>query len=103
MIRKLSTPKICLRSFAILGSVFVLILLIFYIIQLSQVAKIGFAISSHKSKLAQLFQENKDLQARYCRANSLASLDSVLEDSNYVRVDKVHYIQILGDTIAVKQ
>ena len=95
-------PKICLRSLAILGFLIIVILLILYIIQVNHLARARFEVASHEKEMSQLFQENKNWEIYYSQTNSLASLDSLLNESNYVRVDKVHYIQILDDTVAIK-
>ena len=102
MTKKLSMPRICFRSLAILGFLAIFILLILYIIQVSHLARASFEVSSYKKEISQLFQENKNWEIYYSQTNSLASLDSLLGESNYVRVDKVHYIQILDDTVAIK-
>jgi len=102
MMKKISMPRICLRSLAILGFLAIFILLILYIIQVSHLAKARFEVSSYQKDISQLFQENKSWETYYSQTNSPASLDYLLDESNYVRVDKVHYIQILDDTVAIK-
>jgi len=86
----------------VLGFMAVIILLIVYILQVSQVASLRFEVSGYRREMAQLFQENKNLEIYYSQANSLAALDPLLEESDYVRVDRVHYIQILEDIVAAK-
>jgi hypothetical protein len=95
-------PKICLRFLTILGFISISILLIFYIIQVNQLAKTRFEVLSYKKEIAGLFRKNQNLEIYYSQTNSLASLDVLLEDSNYVKVDKVHYIQILDEVVAIK-
>ena len=102
MTKRLSIPKICLRSAIALSFIFLAVLLILYIIQVSYLAKTSFEVSSHKKEIAQLLQNNKNLELYYSQENSFASLDRLLENSDYVKVDKVHYIQVLDEVVAVR-
>ena len=102
MTKRLSIPKICLKSIIVLSFASLAVLLIFYIIQVSYLAKTRFEVSSHKKEIAQLLQNNKNLELYYSQENSFASLDRLLENSDYVKVDKVHYIQVLDEVVAVR-
>jgi len=99
---KPSMPKICPRSLTIISVVSIAVLLFIYIMQVNRLAETRFEVSTYKKEITRLFQENKNSEIYYSQKNSLASLDSLLENSNYIRIDKVHYIQMLEDTIAVK-
>ena len=98
----ISVSKIRLKHLIIFGFVSIIVLLVFYIIQVDQLTRARFAVSSDKKEMAYLSQENKNLEIYCSQANSFASLDTLLESYDYIKVDKVHYIQILDEVVAAK-
>lgn len=76
--------------------------LIFYIFQVNEVTKASFFTSNYENKINILIQENKNLEIKFSQINSLANLEILLRDLNYEEVGKIHYIQILENTVVVK-
>lgn len=98
----LRSPQINLRVVWILGVFFIGFLLISYVFQINQLTKTSFYVSNYEQNIAGLLRENKDLEVNFSQANSLASLEALLRNSNYVEANKIHYIQILQGEMAVK-
>jgi len=95
-------PQISLRWILLVGVFLVGVLLFSYIFQVSQLAKANFSIADYEKKLASLTQENKNLEMNFSRQSSLANLEAWLKSLNYVEVDKIHYIQVLEETMVAK-
>lgn len=90
------------KAFWILGFLLIAPLLIFYIFQVNAVTKTSFLILSYEKKVTLLSQENKNLEINFSQVNSLANLETLLKNSNYEKIDKVHYIRVLEGTVVAK-
>ena len=86
----------------ILGALSIILLLSFYIFQVQEVTKTSFNISTYEKKIAELSQENKNLEIDFSRVNSPANLENLLKNSQYELVIKIHYIQISENQVVVK-
>jgi cell division protein FtsB len=95
-------PQVSLRWILVVGIFLIGFLLISYIIQVNQLTKASFSVASYEKNLVALTQENKDLEMNFSQLNSLVNLESLLKDLNYVEVNKIHYIQILEETMVAK-
>lgn len=101
-ISEINLPKINLRKLFILGTIFISALIIFYIFQISKITKSTFLISEYEKEVANLSQQNKDLEAGLFYGNSLSSLETAINKLNYEKINKVHYIQIMDSEVAVR-
>ena len=95
-------PKISLRFLWILGFVFIVFLLAFYIFQVNEMTKAGFFISNHEKQIAEFSQESQVLSADFTILNSLANLETILAEMDYEAVGQVHYLRVPGTTVLAK-
>jgi len=94
---KLSLKAVCLLGFSLIVS-----LVGFYIFQISAVTRSSFTIASLEKQVAGLDKEFKNLQTNFSNKSSLSSLEEVLVAKGYEKVGKIHYIQVLENTVAAK-
>lgn len=59
-------------------------------------------MSKYEKEITMLFQQNKDLEMNLFYGNSLANLETAINNFNYEKINKVHYIKITDGQVAVK-
>jgi len=74
----------------------------FYIFQMSEVTRSSFAIAGYETQIAGADKEFKSLQINFFDVSSLSGLEGALVAKGYEKVAKINYIQVSGDTVAVK-
>ena len=94
--------RFSLKRIGILGFIIFMLLLVFCVFQVNEVTKASFYISSYQKEIAELRQESKRLETNFSQANSLASLETMLNMYNYEEVGKIHYIKVPGTTVVAK-
>ncbi|MBI2450569.1 MAG: hypothetical protein HYV47_03485 [Candidatus Nealsonbacteria bacterium] len=95
-------PRINLQKIWVASFILITSLIIFYIFQISEIASSTFHISSYEQSIAQLSQNNKDLEIKLSQLNYLTNLESILQNFNYEKVGKVYYIRIIDGQMAAK-
>lgn len=89
-------------------SVFCLALLVFligfYIFQINEITKAGFAVSTYEKQISELARESKNLELSVSDVGSLSSLETVLASLGYQyeQIGKVHYIQMMENMAVAK-
>lgn len=96
-------PKINTRKILASGFVLISAILVFYIFQISEITKTASLVSGYEKEITILSQQNKDLEMNLSRGNSLTDLEIAINNFNYEKVGKVHYIQIMDSGMAVKR
>ena len=96
------TTLVLPKPFWIIGAVLIVLLLACYIFQVVEVTRASFFISNYEKQISTFSQESKSLESSFSQLNSLASLESVLDGLNYVKVEKIHYIRLLSSQVAAK-
>ena len=89
-------------SWMILGTCLIALLLVFYICQVTQITKAGFFISNYERQIAEFSQESQSLKTNFPHLNSLANLETILNNLDYEKVEKVHYLRLPGTTVVAK-
>ena len=97
----LQLPKITWRFLGFFGAFLFALLLVFYIFQVNEVTRVNFLIANSQKQIASLVQENKSLERELSQIKSPASLEATFRDLSYEKTQKIHYIQLMGDTVAV--
>lgn len=101
--RLFSLPKISysinLKFFIILSAIFIILFLAFYIFQIGTVISSGYKIQSYENKIEQISGENKILEINSAKINSLANIDSKIQTLGFEKIDRIHYIQILENSM----
>lgn len=94
---------ISLRFFGILSLFLIILLLAFYIFQISDVVSRGYQIQNYQKKLNKLSEETKLLEINSAQINSLGGIEERIQEMGFEKVGKIHYIQILESQIAAGQ
>lgn len=102
-ISEISLPRINLRKVFILGFILITVLVAFYIFQISEITKSTFSISKYEKEITVFSQQNKDLETNLFDGNSLTNLETAINNFNYEKINKVHYIQIMDNEMAVRR
>lgn len=95
---KFNLKVVWILSFIVIG-----FLLSFYLSQVIEVTEISFSISNYEKKIATLSKEDKNLEINFSQVNSLANLEAVLNNLNYEKVEKIHYIRVLGEQVVYEE
>jgi len=95
-------PKIGLKAFWILSFISIISLLIFYIFQVNAMIGETYLIQNYQRKIKELSQENKTLEINFSQANSLSTIESLVKNLNFEKVERIHYIQVLESQVVTK-
>lgn len=93
---------LALRIFWLLSILSIVALLIFYVFQVNAVVSERYLIQKQENRLIELSGENKNLEINSAQVISLDNILTLLEDSDFEKTSKVHYIQILGNTVVAR-
>jgi len=74
----------------------------FYIFQVNSLTKEVYSIKNYERSLAQLSQENEDLEINFSKSSSFVNLDAYLQTQNFEKTATVKYIPILESQVAAK-
>ncbi|XOB41708.1 MAG: hypothetical protein ACKKMS_03260 [Candidatus Nealsonbacteria bacterium] len=95
-------PKIGLKAFWILSFISIISLLIFYIFQVNAMIGETYLIQNYQRKIKELSQENKTLEINFSQANSLSTIETLVKNLNFEKVERIHYIQVLESQVVTK-
>ena len=91
-----------LTFFWIINVVLAITLLIFCIFQINMQTKETSLIKTYEQKIAQISEQNKNLEINFSQKNSLKNFEILLEDLNFEKVTKIDYIQVLESSVVAK-
>ncbi len=91
-----------LKVFWILSFAFFAALLAFYIFQVNAVISETFQFKNYKKTINELLTENKILEINSIQINSLENLEDKIEKLGFEKTNKIYYIQVLENKIALK-
>ena len=74
----------------------------FYIFQFNYLTSENYQIKESQDKIKELSAENESLEIQLTKLNSLTSLENLISNLGFEKIEKIHYIQIL-DSQMVKQ
>jgi len=75
---------------------------IFYIFQVTSLIQSRYLLKNYEKKLKQLTKESEMLEINLSKSNSFSKIENYLTKENFVKTNKIKYIQILGSTVAAK-
>jgi hypothetical protein len=75
-------------------------LLIFYIFQINDLVSRGYLLHAHQKNVETLTQENERMGANLAGAYSLKNVESLVKAMGFEKTGKIHYIQILENSVA---
>ena len=79
-----------------------IILLSLYIFQVGSLTKDIYLIKDYERKLDNLSKGNETLEINFSKSNSLSNIEDFLSKENFVKSNKVKYIQILESSVVAK-
>ncbi|MFH1575410.1 MAG: hypothetical protein ABIB55_00505 [Candidatus Nealsonbacteria bacterium] len=85
-----------------MGFSLIISLISFYVFQISAVTQSSFTIANYEKQIAGLDKDFKNLQLNFSGTSSLSGIEDELFAKGYEKVGKIHYIQVLDDTVAIK-
>lgn len=91
--------KFNLKFFLILSFILIISLFALYIFQINYLTSGNYQIKKSQEKIRELSEENQNLEIQLAKISSLASIENLIENFDFVKVDKIHYIQILENQI----
>jgi cell division protein FtsB len=91
-----------LKTINILNSIFLSILLGLSLLEIGLLTKEVSFIEITKEKIDQISKENQKLEDEVLNLNSISNLDQFLEKSNFVKAEKIKFVQILEGGVVAK-
>ena len=73
----------------------------FCIFQINEVTKAVSSISAYEQEIILANQQSKDMETGLYREKSLSNLEIALSGSNYEKVRKIYYIQVIDNQVVV--
>lgn len=98
----ISLPKVSFGKFCLLGVIFAISLIIFYIFQISEITETSFNISLYERQIVGLSAGNKNLEISLSSQSSLGNLEAALRKLNYEKVGKINYIKVIDSGMAAR-
>jgi len=93
---------LALRIFGLLSALLIVALLVFYVFQINREVSERYLIQRYENRLIELSKENKNLEISSVQMISLDNILSLLENSDFEKTNKVHYIRILENKVVTK-
>jgi len=88
-----------LKFLLIFSSILIFLLFSFYIFQNNSLISGNYQIKKSQEKINELTIENENLEIQLTGLNSLTSIENLISNSNFEKIDKIHYIQIVDNQI----
>lgn len=87
---------------AALGLAVILILSVLYVFQINSLINQRQVIKKSERMLEEMMAENKNLVIVSAQKNSLDKLAVLLDELNFEKAEKVHYIKVLNNKVVAK-
>jgi len=94
--------RIIWRVFLGLGILSIIALVIFYIFQVNAEISERYSVQKYVGTLNEISEENKNLEINSLQLDSLENISGLLENLNFVKSDKIHYIRVLDNQVVSK-
>jgi hypothetical protein len=91
-----------LAKINVLNLVLVLVLLGFTLFKINLLVKEALSIESMKREITELSKGNQKLEDEALSINSISHLDQFLENSNFVKAEKIKFIQVFEGRVVAK-
>ena len=93
------TIALSLRFFRTLSLISIIFLLVFYIFQVTGLAKDHYLLKESQSRLTNLTQAKEGLEIDFSKVKSLANLEGYLFNQDFEKAQKTKYIQIYSPLV----
>jgi len=94
--------QISLRMFWFLSALLITTLLVFYIFQVNAEVSERYLIQKYETTIAEISKENQNLEISSFQVNSLNNVTSLLENLNFEKIGRIHYIRVLDSQVVTK-
>jgi predicted PurR-regulated permease PerM len=91
--------KFSFKILFILSLVLVITLLTFYIFQINDLTSKAYQVQNSQKKINDLSSENETLEIELSKSNSLVNIETLIQEFNFEKAAKIHYIQISENQI----
>tara|TARA_Y100000310_G_scaffold228304_1_gene230622 strand:- start:737 stop:1081 length:345 start_codon:yes stop_codon:yes gene_type:complete len=98
----LRLPGNILKLFFVLNFALILSLLGFYIFQVNSEVAQKYSIPAYSAQLNETLKENQNMEFNLVQSNSLNGISSIMQELNFEKTDKIHYIRVLENKVVVK-
>lgn len=92
-------PNLNLKFFRALSLVSIISLLIFYIFQVTSLAKDQYLLKENQVKLTDLVKQREALEINFSKIQSLTNLDAYFLSQNFEKSKQTKYIQIYSPLV----
>jgi len=99
-ISSMALPQLNWRFICFAGFIACSFLLLFYIYQVLDLTKGSYTINNYENQIAQISQENKDLEVNFAESDFLGEVLTKIQELNFQKTTSVSYIQILDSSVA---
>lgn len=82
--------------------IFIFTLSFYYFVVTNSLTASGFLINDNKEKLDSLQKENQELELKVMNMESYYNISERLEELKMVQVDKIDYIEVVEEDLAMK-
>jgi hypothetical protein len=94
-------PRLVNLRYVLISGIFLSILLLgFYVFQITSVISAGYQIQDSQETANRFLQENKTLEINSARTNSLAEVSQKIQELGFEKMSRVYYIQMLESSVA---
>jgi len=94
--------KFSWKTFWILSFILIITFLFSYIFQVNALAEETYHIQDYQNKISAISQENDTLLTSSLKQNSLSNIETLIKDSGFERIQKIHYIQVLERQVVIR-
>jgi hypothetical protein len=86
-------PKLGFGVFWIFSFLFIFLLSVFFIFQISQMTQVDYSRNQLEKELKELSQVNEGLRLNFSQTSSLENIELILAGLNYEKVGRVYYLR----------
>ncbi len=73
-----------------------------YIFQIVEMTKETYTLQSHAAEIRDVLDQSREGEYGLLRSNSLPRVEAIIDESEFERVSRVHYIEISDPQVAFK-
>ncbi|MFA5878008.1 MAG: hypothetical protein WC845_01445 [Candidatus Staskawiczbacteria bacterium] len=98
----LRMPRINWKLFLVFSFCSVLLLSVFYVIQINSMIRGGYLIKDYQKQIDKLLAENKNLEVDLAQISYLENIQAKTAEMNFEKIQTIKYIQILDNSLATR-
>jgi len=99
-ITSINFPKVSRKALYILGILFCLSMLVFYIYLVNELTMSAYLIRNYNKEINLILGENKILEAHFTKASLLEQTMEKIKELGFEKTTNIKYVQILENSLA---